>query len=289
MDWIKQLEESLEYIEENLKGNIDTKVLGEITRSSSYHYQRMFSYIAGVTLSEYIRRRRMTLAVVDLRNGEKVIDVALKYGYDSPDSFARAFKKLVGVTPSEASKDGVSLKTYPRIHFSIVVKGDVEMKYKIEKKAAFRVLGAKKEMSEEVEQNFVEVPKFWHELAVSGKINNIISHMSNEFPGVLGISVGFSSIPDDELAYYVAVASEDDDSDLISYEVPECTWAIFSGNGTMPKAIQELEVRIVTEWLPSSGYEYGKGPDIERYLNQNPENSEFEVWISIVKKEEVYD
>lgn len=92
MDWIKQLEESLEYIEENLKGNIDTKVLGEITRSSSYHYQRMFSYIAGVTLSEYIRRRRMTLAVVDLRNGEKVIDVALKYGYDSPDSFARAFK-----------------------------------------------------------------------------------------------------------------------------------------------------------------------------------------------------
>lgn len=163
------------------------------------------------------------------------------------------------------------------------------MKYKIEKKSAFRVLGAKKEMSEEVEQNFVEVPKFWNELAVSGKINNIISHMSNEFPGVLGISAGFSSIPDDELAYYVAVASEDDDSDLISYKVPECTWAIFSGNGTMPKAIQELEVRIVTEWLPSSGYEYGQGPDIERYLNQNPENSEFEVWIPIVKKEEVYD
>ncbi len=287
MDWIKQLEYSLDYIEKNLENKIDVNELGKITYTSGTHYQRMFSYISGMTLSEYIRKRRVTLACMDLKQGEKVIDVAQKYGYTSPDSFTKTFKKLIGVLPSEVLKDGISLKSYPRIHFSMTIRGDVEMNYRIEKKESFKVIGEKINLSDEVEQNFIDIPKFWNELAMSGRLEKIVTKMSMDKPGVLGITSGFSSNFDMELEYYVAVESnEENHSNLISYEVPACTWAIFKGQGKMPKAIQELEVRIVTEWLPSSGYQYGNGPDIEKYINQNPENSEFEVWIPIVKKEE---
>ena len=287
MEWIKQLESSLDYIENNLTNKIDVNELGKMTYTSGYHFQRMFSYITGVTLSEYIRRRRMTMACLDLKQGEKVIDVAQRYGYTSPDSFTKAFKKLIGVLPSDVLEDGVSLKSYPRIHFSMTIKGDVEMNYRIEKKAAFNVVGEKINLTDEVAQNFTDIPKFWSELAMSGKLEKIVANMSMNTPGVLGITSGFSSELDLELEYYVAVESEQlTHQELDIYEVPACTWAIFEGQGQMPKAIQDLEVRIITEWLPSSGYEYGNGPDIEKYINQNPENSLFEVWIPIVKKGE---
>ncbi|WP_455537821.1 helix-turn-helix transcriptional regulator [Terrisporobacter sp.] len=120
MEWLDKLNESIKYIEKNLEGDISYEEATKLACCSTYHFQRMFSYIAGVTLSEYIRNRKMTKAAVDLQNGEKVIDVSLKYGYESPTAFNRAFKKVHQVSPSTARKEGTFLKSYSPISFRII-------------------------------------------------------------------------------------------------------------------------------------------------------------------------
>ena len=145
MEWLDKLNKSIEYIEDNLDGEINYEEAAKLACCSCYHYQRMFSYIAGVTLSEYIRNRRMTKAAIDLQNGEKVMDVSLKYGYESPTFFNRAFKKVHEVSPSMAQKKGTFLKSYSPISFKLAIKGVEEMKYRIEKKEAFRVVGVQRE------------------------------------------------------------------------------------------------------------------------------------------------
>ncbi|GGC96656.1 AraC family transcriptional regulator [Enterococcus wangshanyuanii] len=293
MEWVDRLEQTLTYIEDHLTEEIDVAELGKIAYCSSYHYQRVFSYMVGVPLAVYIRRRKLSLAGVELQQGAKVIDVAIKYGYESPNSFARAFKKQHGITPSEAQQEGSRLTSYPRIKFHITIKGDVEMEYRIETKEAFRVIGAQKELSANLEENFAEVPKFWQQVSMDGTLNSMLPMMNQEPKGVLGISAGFDGDMNEEsdlkgsegMSYYIAVASDQAASgNLVEYIVPSFTWAIFTGTGAMPHAIQELEKQIVTDWLPSSGYEYANGPDIELYLDANPSNAMFEVWLPVTKK-----
>ena len=283
MDWMNRLDESLRYIERNLTGKIDYGELARIAYCSEYHYQRIFSYMVGVSLSEYIRRRRLSLAGVDLQQGDKVIDVAVKYGYESANSFTRAFKSLHGVTPSQAKKEGAILKTYPRIKFQISIKGDVEMEYRIETKPAFRIVGAQMSLSKEIEANFKEVPDFWTQVSTDGRIQQIAALMNQEPQGMMGVSLGFAT-EEEEPQYFIAVASDQPvPQGLTEHLVEGYTWAIFSGSGPMPYAIQELEKRMVTDWLPSSGYEYANGPDIELYLDSNPEDATFEVWMPVTK------
>lgn len=117
MEWVTRLNQSIKYIEEHLTSDIDYGYLGKIACCSSYHYQRMFTYMAGIPLSEYIRRRKMTLAAVDLQNGGKVIDIASKYGYSSPTAFNRAFQSVHGIAPSSARNEGVPVKSFPAITF----------------------------------------------------------------------------------------------------------------------------------------------------------------------------
>lgn len=283
MEWVAKLDKSLVYIEDHLTDEIDSEKLAKLADCSVYHYQRIFSYMAGVPLAEYIRRRRLSLSGVALQQGEKVIDVAMKYGYESPNSFARAFKKLHGITPSEAQQEGSLLKSYPRIKFHITIKGDVEMEYRIETKEAFRIIGARVELSEDIEKNFKEVPAFWQQVVMDGTLPKIMPLMNQEPKGLIGASDGYGGSRG--LAYYIAVASDQPAPEgLVEHVVPSFTWAIFSGEGPMPHAIQELEKRMVTDWLPSSGYEYADGPDIELYLDDNPAHSVFEVWMPVVKK-----
>lgn len=285
MEWIDRLEESLTYIENHLTAEIDYKELGRIACCSEYHYQRLFSYMVGVPLSEYIRRRRISLAGVELQHGDKVIDVAVKYGYESPNSFSRAFKNIHGITPSQAQKEGSRLKAYPRIKFQISIKGDVEMEYRIETKPAFRIVGATVPMSKKVEENMKEIPNFWGKVATDGTLPKLFPLMNQEIQGVMGISTGFvreGDIP----TYYIAVTSDAHVPEGLSdYLIDSYTWAIFTGKGPMPQSIQELEKRIVTDWLPSSGYEYANGPDIELYLEPDPTKAVFEVWVPVTKAE----
>ena len=129
MEWLDHLNEAVTYIEEQLTGEIDYDRAAQLACCSSYHFQRMFSYIAGVPLGEYIRRRRMSLAAVELQNGGRVLDTALRYGYESPTAFNRAFQGVHGVTPSAARGEGVTLRAYPRLSFKLTVKGAEEMEY----------------------------------------------------------------------------------------------------------------------------------------------------------------
>ena len=286
MEWIKRLNQAVSYIEEHLSEEIDYEELAKIACCSTYHFQRMFSYIADVPLSEYIRRRRMSMAAADLSGGkEKVVDIALKYGYDSPTAFNRAFQSIHHVAPSAARKSGIILKSYPPISFQITIKGDVEMNYRIETKESFRIIGVSAPMDKDVEKNFQIVPGLWTKAAADGTVQKLVSKIGKEPQGILGVSACVGSLED--WKYLIAVSSEDPlEEGWDEYTVPAATWAIFKGKGSMPGSIQQLEKRIGTEWLPNSGYEFGEAPDIELYLNADPEHAEDEVWVPVKKKSE---
>ncbi len=283
MDWVDRLNNAVNYIEDHLTDmdELDYDKLAKIACCSSYHFQRMFAYMAGFTLSEYIRRRKMSLAAVDIKSGNmKIIDVALKYGYNSPTAFNRAFQSIHGTAPSAVKNEGVSIKAFPPITFKITIKGAEEMNYRIETKEAFRIVGVSVPMFKEIEKNFAVIPAKWAEISGNGTLQKICSMMDSQPMGVLGVSC---CNDEDEWRYYIAVSSACPAGEFEEYTVPAATWAIFPGSGTNT-SVQELEQRIVTEWLPSSGYEYGSAPDVEVYLNADPQNAKYEVWIPVVKK-----
>ncbi len=282
MEWIERLNQAINYMEEYLTEQVDYEELGRIAGCSSYHFQRMFSYMAGMPLSEYIRKRKMSLAAVDLQGGKiKIIDAAEKYGYSSPTAFNRAFQSIHGIAPSAIKTEGVSVKSFPPITFKLTVKGVEEMEYRIETKDAFRIVGVSVPLEKEIEKNFAVIPSKWQEISMNGTLQKLTGMMNAEPMGVLGVSTCNEEEP---WRYYIAVSSSKDREEWEEYTVPAATWAIFSGSGTN-QSIQELEQRIVTEWLPTSGYEYGSAPDIEVYLNPDPANAQYEVWIPVVKKQ----
>lgn len=282
MEWVERLNESMRYIEEHLTDEIDYEQLGRIACCSPYHFQRMFTYMAGVTLSEYIRRRKMSLAAVDLQGGgAKVVDIAEKYGYQSPTAFNRAFQSVHGIAPSAVKSGGVPVKSFPPLTFTIAVKGAVELNYRIEAKEAFRIVGVSAPLFADIENNFMIVPNMWQNAAVNGTIEKLAGMMNAEPGGLLGVSACNEK---EEWKYFIAAASTKEAGEFEEYTVPASTWAVFSGTGTS-QSIQELEQRVVTEWLPTSGYEYANAPDIEVYLNPDPQNAQYEVWIPVVRKE----
>jgi AraC family transcriptional regulator len=284
MEWIERLNKAINYIEEHLTRDVDYAEAARAACCSTYHFQRMFAYMAGIPLSEYIRRRRMSLAAVDLQSGdEKIIDIALKYGYTSPTAFNRAFQSVQGISPSAARKEGAALKTYPPISFKITVKGVEEMNYRVVEKEAFRIVGVSQPLHKELEQNFMIVPNMWQQAAADGTIGRLAAMMNSQPMGLLGVSV---CNDEEEWRYYIAVASSmPAGQGFEEYYVPASTWAVFPGSGTNI-SLQELEQRVIREWLPTSGYEYANAPDIEVYLNADPANAQYEVWVPVVKKKD---
>ena len=281
MEWIERLNLAITYIEEHLRDDIDYEQLGKIACCSTYHFQRMFTYMAGIPLSEYIRRRKMSLAAVELQSGgKKIIDVAGEYGYQSPTAFNRAFQSVHGVAPSAVKNEGVSVKSFPPITFKITVKGVEEMNYRIEKKDAFRIIGVSQPLVKEIEKNFAVVPQMWQEAALNGTIQRLAGMMDTAPMGLLGVSACNDV---EQWKYFIAVSSTKETTEFEEYIIPAATWAIFAGAGTN-QTMQELEQRIVTEWLPTSGYEYANAPDVEVYLNADPQNAQYEVWIPVIKK-----
>lgn len=282
MEWITRLNTVIDYIEEHLSDTIDYDEVARLACCSAYHFQRMFTYMADVPLAEYIRRRRMSKAAVDLQNSaEKIIDIALKYGYSSPTAFNRAFQSVHGIAPSLIKTKGVSVKAFPPVSFKITIKGAIAMEYRIEKKDAFRIIGISQPLHHDIEKNFEVVPQMWQKASMDGTIPKLAKMMNTELMGLLGVSACGDV---DDWKYFIAVTSHDFiDDTLEAYNVPAATWAIFSGSG-VGQSIQELEKRILTEWLPTSGYEYANGPDIEVYLNPDPQDTKYEVWIPVIKK-----
>ena len=278
MEWIQRLNDAMSYVEENLTGEISLEGAARRAACSAYHFQRMFPYMTGISFSEYVRRRRMTAAAMDLAEGAKVIDTATRYGYDSPTAFNRAFQSVHGLPPSAAQVRGAALRAFPPITFTLSIKGENAMEYRIEEQASFRVVGFAMRETMTLEDCFKKVPGFWGQTA--GELPRLASLMVGSGPmGILGVSAcdggAFSG-------YYIAAATQAPaPEDMAEYHVPAGTWAVFPCRGPMPQAMQDLQRRIISEWLPSSGYEYAEAPDIEVYSADNCHN---EVWLPIVRK-----
>jgi AraC family transcriptional regulator len=290
MDLLEKMNGALNHIEENLTNDIDFKEVARLAFCSEYHFKRMFSFLAGVTLSEYIRRRRLTLAAFELSDSNiRIIDIAIKYGYNSPDSFTRAFQSLHGVTPSEARNNGQSLKAYPRMTFQLTIKGGNEMNYRIQEKEAFRMVGIKKRVPIIFHGVNPEIAAMWESLD-SETIHNL-KNLSNVEPlGLLSASTNFSEERMEEkgeLDHYIGVATTKECPDhLTQLEIPASTWAVFEAVGPFPDTLQNVWGRIYSEWFPSSNYEQLEGPEILWNEHKDVTSPTFksEIWIPVLKK-----
>lgn len=290
MDLLQNMNNAMKCIEENLTNDIDFKEVARLACCSEYHFKRMFSFLAGITLSEYIRRRRLTLAAFELRNHKvKVIDVAVKYTYNSPDSFTRAFQNLHGITPSEARNNGSSLKAYPPMTFQLSIQGGDEMNYRIEEKAAFRIVGIYKRVPILFKGINPEIASMWKSLD-ENKIYELKKLSNTEPMGLLSASTNFSEgrmEEKGELDHYIGVATTKEcPNHLTSLEVAASTWAVFEVVGPFPDTLQNVWGRIYSEWFPSSNYEQTKGPEILWNENKDITSPTFksEIWIPVLKK-----
>jgi AraC family transcriptional regulator len=289
MDLLKNMNGVLSYIEENLTNDIDIKEVTRHAHCSEYHFTRMFSFLAGITLSEYIRRRRLTLAAFELNSSSiKVIDIAIKYGYNSSDSFARAFQNLHGITPSEARDNGHSLKAYPPMTFQLSIKGGIEMNYRIEEKAAFRIVGIKKRVPIIFNGVNPEIASMWESL--DGETIHTLNNLSNVEPiGLLSASTNFSEgrmEEKGELDHYIGVATTKECPDnLTQLGVPASTWAVFEAIGPFPETLQNVWGRIYSEWFPTSSYEQIQGPEILWNADKDVTSPTFksEIWIPVLR------
>ncbi|MCG8502817.1 MAG: AraC family transcriptional regulator [Firmicutes bacterium] len=287
MEWLKRLSCAIEYMENNLDGDISYDEAAKIACCSTYYFQRMFSYVAGMTLSDYIRRRRMTKAAFELQTSDaKVMDIGSKYGYVSPTSFNRAFQAVHGVAPSVARTEGTLLNAYPPIGFSISVTNVKSMRYRIETKGPMRVVGIRTPLQETQEQNFERVPAFW-DATLKSNVFSEICNLPNQTPqGILGITVYKNP---DEIYYYIAASTDKAASgNLVEYEIPAATWVIFECDGPFQDSVQTIFKRFLTEWLPFSGYNYAHLPDIEVYpiSNRKLKGGHSEVRIAVKKAKE---
>ena len=287
MEWLRQLNNAIEYIESNLDSEISYDEAARIACCSTYYFQRIFTYVTGVSLAEYIRRRRMTQAAFELQQTDKrVLDIALKYGYTSPTSFNRAFQKVHGITPVAVKSMGSKLYAYLPIRFSVNVAGGNSIPYHIEEKGSIRIVGVRTQLVEDMETNLKEVPKFW-ENALNGQQFSKICRLSQGEPeGILGVSVFQNP---DNIYYYIAASSNSPvPNGMYEYEIPAATWAVFENDGYFKESVQEVFRRFYTEWLLFSGYEYAGFPDMEVYpvVENGAIHGHSEVWIAIKNKED---
>lgn len=287
MEWLKKLGKAIDYIEDNLDKEISYDEAARIACCSPYYFQRVFSYVSGVSLAEYIRRRKMTQAAFELQRADsKVIDVALKYGYSSPTSFNRAFQNVHGITPTAAKLGGNVLQAYPSIQFKIEITGGSAMAYRIAQKPPLRIVGIRIPLTSDMEDNLRIVPEFWKAL-LQGEQFLEICKLSNEEPrGILGISVYRNP---KEIYYYIGVATNSSaPAGMYECEIPAATWVIFENDGRFKEDVQSVFKRFYMEWLPFSGYKYAELPDIEVYpiCSGQPVNGHSEVWIAVVKEDD---
>ena len=318
MDWIQSLNKAIVYIEEHMTEEIDYVQVAKIAACSSYHFQRMFTYVADVSLTEYIKRRKMTLAAVDLQSGDKkIIDVAVKYGYSSPTAFNRAFQAIHGIAPSLVKKDGVLLKSYPPISFQLTAKGVEKMEFRIEKKDAIRILGLSTPLANEFDKAHETIDELWMKVLTEGAPKNangdVISYgdegsllgdlrkIRNVEPkGMYGITIldcepneaNYDVLTFGDCKYLVGVSSTSSQGMFEGFIIPAHTWAIFPGKGgySNEDEMRILGKRIYTEWLPTSGYKLNGEFEIEFVLplklnkSDDIENVSLEIWIPVKKR-----
>jgi AraC family transcriptional regulator len=291
MDWITGLQNAIDYIEDNLMDELDYTEIANRAYSSTFHFQRVFGILCGYSLGEYIRNRRLTLAGSELSSSDiKVIDAALKYGYDSPESFSRAFTRFHGIAPSQSKTNGAKLKSFSRLSVKLILDGGSIMNYRIEKKDAFDVVAKKKYFPTDTELSNKQLPGFWDSCRKDGTIPVLRKYMkkSNVFGNAL-VGICFeNSTKDNEFPYAIGVAYKGGDvaEGLTIEKIPEHTWAIFECVGAMPTALQDLLLKIYSEFFPTSDYQPYGGLVIEVHLDGDMQSSQYkcEIWIAVEKR-----
>lgn len=286
MEWIESIRGAIQYIEENLTQELNTQKIAAHALLSTYYFQKGFTMLCGFTVSDYIRQRRLAQAGSELLSTKaKVIDIALKYGYDSPDSFTKAFTRFHGITPTAARKDGALIKSFAPLKISFTLKGGFTMEYKIVEKDALTIIGASKKFP--YDNAKTDIPAFWAEHYQTGKSSTVC--------GMYGVNID-ESMGNKEFEYLIA-----DDYNgtatvpegFVVKTIPAFTWAVFPCRGPMPNAMQTVNQNIFSDWLPNcKDYEFAAGYNIEMYNAPSDypngtadENYYSEIWIPIKKKQ----
>ncbi|MFJ7637600.1 effector binding domain-containing protein [Peribacillus sp. NPDC097225] len=285
MGWVESIQKALDYIEEHLIDDLTIENISSQANASAFHFQRTFTILTDISVGEYIRRRRLTLAAQELvsTNG-KVIDVAYKYGYDTPEAFSKAFRRQHGIPPSEARKYMGKLTFYERLVIQVLLKGAEPMKYNIVERDSFRVVGIKREFSLENEENLIGIPKLWDEVNSGGTSNRLGKLNNGRIKGLLGICVDSPEDERNSIDYWVA--TEYDGSvpkDYSGLTIPASKWVVFEVNGPMPEAMQKVWKHIFSEWFPASGHEHAGTPEMEVYVEDDASAANYysEIWIPI--------
>lgn len=281
MNFLQGMNQVITYLDSHLTEKIDYQKIYLITGYSYAHFQRIFSCIAGISVNDYIRRRRMTLAATDLKRGRKVIDVALKYGYETADSFGKVFLAFHGITPSQARNKDAVVKSFSPIRFHITVDGKEEISYRIESRQAMRIVGVMKHFRAP-ENSKDDVPVFWNELYGNG-IYDTLHALSNDSP--YGVH-GFMKVHDEISVDYMIAAVTDCPipEGMQEYIVPESTWAIFEQDGAVASTMESLWTRIFDEWLPSLDYSHARTMEIECFKHNGDKQMngfKYEIWIPV--------
>lgn len=288
MKYLDEMNLAMDYIEDNLQGKTDYEKIAQIACCSVYHFQRMFTFMTDITLSEYIRRRKMTMAAFELQSSNiKVIDLAYRYGYESPEAFARAFQGIHGITPTAARSLGEDIKAFPRISFQISIKGASAMNYKIVEKEAFQVYGIEEVFETINGENLKKIPEFWLEKLSNKECAKLVK--SAGYPSVVNAVCGYRKIEGTKFPYMLCVMKTplSDTTGYTVVDIPKATWAVFENEPhsieETSAALQELGSRIYTDWLPTANYELVEGYDFEMYYSDFDKYRE-EIWIRVDPK-----
>lgn len=286
MDWLKAIQYTLTQIEARIsEPDLGIEILAGELFISPPHLQRAFSTLTQLSLSEYIRNRRLTLAAAALQEGQSIIETALQFGYETPESFTKAFKRFHGVTPSEAKAGNVALTAFPPLQIQLTLKGESPMNYKLIEKPGFTLVGTSIEVSTEHGENMVKIPAFWNEINQNGTMEKIIA-----LPGIKELT-GACIMDDLKATVFTYAAaglfeSPFEAPGFTTWTVGPQTWAIFEVVGQMPQSIQEVWQRIFAEWFPATGFEHANAPELEIYPPGDTTAPDYrcEIWIPVVKK-----
>lgn len=282
---LERLNQVMEHIESHLDRTVEVEELARIAATSEYHLRRMFSALAGIPLSEYVRRRRLTLAGAEVLAGrDTLLEIAVRYGYGSGEAFARAFRAMHGVGPGEARRTGAALHSQSRMAFRLIVEGRSGMRYRVVDKAGFNVVGFKARVPLVHLGPNQAIMDFVRE--VGPPAQERLRELSDQEPeGVVAVcdDLDPSRAEGTELDYYHGViTSLAAPEDMTALAVPAGTWAVFTTSGPVPQAIQELWRDVFTEWFPSNPYRTRTGPEILR-MRLSPEQTEAEavLWLPV--------
>ncbi|MBM7097593.1 AraC family transcriptional regulator [Bacillus sp. H-16] len=282
MTLVESLKQTIDLIEKALPDSVPIEKAARTAHMSPAHLQKAFTVLTGMTVGEYIRKRRLTLAAEELTRGDRrVIDVALTYGYETPESFAKAFRRQHGIAPKEARNPGARLSCYNRLLIHVTLRGEKAMKYRIEEREGFQAIGIHREMSMVDNEQSREIPKLWGEVNENGTSATLFNLNNGDLEGVLGVCVGKGN---EMLDYWVAAEFKGAvPKGFEQITIPASKWAVFEVHGSMPDAMQKAWEQIFSEWFPSSNYEHAGTMDFEMYKKGDPmcESYYSEIWIPV--------